>query len=261
MKYLTYLKNKNLSKATIKTYLLWAKKWDCFSQNKNVNKTLFIQYIKAINKFKKPNTTRLIYSATKQYLIFKKYKFILHPINIRLSTQVEISRNIVTKQQFNEWIKELNLKDFYQKRMWIILSLLFKTGVRAFELLNIKNQDILEDKIFLKGKGNKFRYIYLDSAFLQKIKNRYRFIIVAKNGRKITQKQLNLIIKNFSQKVGYYFTPHDLRRSFCTNLIKNGCNLKVVQKLMGHSNISITSRYICLTEEDIVNEYKKFVDL
>ncbi len=77
----------------------------------------------------------------------------------------------------------------------------------------------------------------------------------------ISIKQINSIIKRLSRK---YFqkeiTPHGLRRSYATNLLKNNVNIEVVKQTLGHTNINTTSRYIQITEEDIINEINKIMN-
>lgn len=256
MKYINYLKSRNLSNNTIKAYLSWSEKWNIFLNNKNPNKALLANFIKLLeNKKNKPATIHLAYFAIKNYLKFKKYKFVFY-LDIKLPKQVEIKKSIIERDIILNELEKLNLINFYENRLFLIIYILLNTGIRAFELINLKWEDFNKNKIIIKGKGNKFRYVYINESFFKFIKSKSKgYLIRSIKNKKISQKQLNLIVREFSKKIGVYFTPHDLRRSFCTHLIRNNCNIKIIQMLMGHSNIAVTSRYICLTESEIFNAY------
>lgn len=256
MKYINYLKTRNLSLNTIKAYLSWAKKWDLFLDNKKPNKSLLTKFIKLLQTKKlKPSSINLAFFAIKNYLLFQKHKFV-HFLDIKLPKQVEFRKSIVEREHILNKINELDLSDFYQKRLFIIIYILLNTGIRAFELINLKWEDFDHNRITIRGKGNKLRYVYINQSFFNLINPLSKgYVIKSIKNKKITQKQLNLIVREFAKKINLVFTPHDLRRSFCTHLIRNNCNLKIIQTLMGHSNISVTSRYICLTECEILDAY------
>lgn len=256
MKYINYLKNKNLSKNTIKSYLSWSKKWDKYVGNSKVNKTLFVKFIKSLQAKKlNPNSIKLAYCAIKNYLSFKKEKFI-YKLDVKLPSKVNVNRKIIERDFLLKKIFQLNLNNFYDKRLFTIIYILLNTGIRAFELINLKWEDFDGNKILIKGKGNKLRYVYINKEFFDYIKPlKTGYLIKSNKNKSITQKQLNTVIRDYAKQINFYFTPHDLRRSFCTHLIRNNCNLKIVQTLMGHSNISVTSRYICLTEDEILDAY------
>ncbi|MDE5617393.1 MAG: site-specific integrase, partial [Ureaplasma sp.] len=176
--------------------------------------------------------------------------------DIKLPKQIQIKLTIIEREIVLNELEKLNLLNFYEKRLFTIIYILLNTGIRAFELINLKWENFERNKILIKGKGNKFRYVYINEEFFKLINTKTKgYVIRSIKNKKISQKQLNLIVREFSKKIGLYFTPHDLRRSFCTHLIRNNCNIKIIQILMGHSNIAVTSRYICLTESEIFNAY------
>ena len=148
-----------------------------------------------------------------------------------------------------------------KKDYLLLFKFFLNTGIRAFELINLKWENFNQNKILIKGKGNKLRYVFIDKKFFKYIKPlKNGYLIKSIRNKHITQKQLNLIIRKFSLKININFTPHDLRRSFCTHLVRNNCNLKIIQILMGHSNLSVTSRYICLTEHEVLKIYNNIFE-
>ncbi len=125
-----------------------------------------------------------------------------------------------------------------------------------------KNKIYDKNKLKIKGKGNKIRVIFL-TKYLQELLLSWKANRIAINSKNklITIKQINTIIKKMSNK---YFnkelTPHDLRRSYATNLLKNNANIEIVRQTLGHSNINTTSRYIQINEEDIYKEIIKIMN-
>lgn len=255
MKYTTYLKNKNLSKNTIDTYWSNIQKWLKFLNGKPATKAKLTTFINEYNKNHSPSSVKLAFSAIISYLKYQKYdKLVLAANDIRLPSQVYINKNIIDIKEY-DLIKNLfeNEKNWYKKRNWLIFSILFTTGIRASELNQISKNAIIDKTVMIKGKGNKNRPVFLGNYLTSLINNwRSNQITISKNHKKLTYKQINLIIQKISQE---YFSkklsPHDLRRSFATNLSKNGIDLKTISLLLGHSNINTTSRYIFYTQEEI----------
>lgn len=255
MKYKTYLKNKNLSSNTIKAYWSNIERWLKFLNGKPATKAKLTTFINEYNKDHSPNSVKLAFSAIMSYLKYQKYdKLISAAHDIRLPSQVSINKNIIDIKEY-ESIKNnfKNERNWYKKRNWLIFSILFTTGIRVSELNQISKSAIIDKTIMIKGKGNKNRPVFLGNYLTTLINNwRSNQIIISKNHKKLTYKQINLIIKQISQEHFYKkLSPHDLRRSFATNLSRNGVDLKTISLLLGHSNINTTSRYIFYTQEEI----------
>ena len=264
MKYINYLKNKNLAKTTIDIYIKQYQKWYLYLGDRKPNKTLFVKYINNYAKTHQPNSVHLIYSSLISIFKFeKKWKLINQCKDIKLPKMQQINRKIISLQEYENVKNIVKLNSKIEKRNWIIFSFLFLTGVRVSELLEFnKNKIYDENKLKIKGKGNKIRVIFL-TKYLQELLTSWkanRIPINSKN-KLITIKQINTIVKTISNK---YFnkelTPHGLRRSYATNLLKNNVNIEVVKQTLGHSNINTTSRYIQINEEDIYQEITKIMN-
>lgn len=145
-------------------------------------------------------------------------------------------------------IEEIPLFGFENVRNRLILELLYGSGLRVSELVNLKVNDITEkDIIKVEGKGRKQRFvpisteakkilqIYLDERKKKNPKTDY--LITNGKGKKITRQGIWLILK----KYGFY--PHLLRHSFATHLVQRGMNIRNVQVMLGHSNLSTTEIY------------------
>ena len=157
------------------------------------------------------------------------------------------------------------------QRDLLILEMLYATGVRVGELVNIKVNDInkSERKIIILGKGNKERIVeygdyceeildlYLKEGYKELNKLNSEYLILNKNGGVLTERGvrylLDKIIKNTS--INKNISPHMIRHSFATHLLNEGCDLLTVQKLLGHESISATQVYTHVSTDRLKEVY------
>jgi len=160
-----------------------------------------------------------------------------------------------------------------------ILELLFSTGLRVSELTNLKKENINLDKdeFSIRGKGQKWRLVFLSNQakyWLKKyLKERtdidpslfIRYDRAAKDNQKslgITPRSVQRLVQKYSKVAGLTrkITVHTLRHSFATDLLSNGANLRAVQELLGHRNITTTQIYTHVTNEHLRKIYQNFHD-
>ena len=154
--------------------------------------------------------------------------------------------------------------DFESVRDRAIFELLYGSGMRASELINLRTQDlgyIRNNVIKVEGKGGKERFVPVSDKSKEALERyleirreiaRTEYLFVNKKGRKLTRQGLWFILK----KYGFY--PHLLRHSFATHLIEKGADLRSVQIMLGHSNISTTQIYTKVSPSHLkrtVDEY------
>ena len=150
------------------------------------------------------------------------------------------------------------------------MELLYATGVRVSELVNIKIDDIdINNKsIYVIGKGNKERVVFFNDVckkYIEKFINdskevrKDNYLIINNNGKQITTRGIRLIIDKIIHETSIIkkIHPHTLRHTFATHLLNNGCDLLTVQELLGHSSISTTGIYTHVTTEHIKDVYYK----
>ncbi len=166
-----------------------------------------------------------------------------------------------------------------------ILELLYSTGMRVSELSNLNLADIkpevLESREFaVLGKGRKARTVFLTDTAVYWLKrysslrkDEYKPLFVRYSGKymdkndtkgeslRITPRSIQRMIKKYALKAGIasVVTPHVLRHSFATHILKNGGDIRSVQELLGHSNISTTQIYTHLTNKDLKAVHQKFM--
>ena len=169
-----------------------------------------------------------------------------------------------------------NTKDHYGIRDKAMLELLYATGIRVSELIGLQTGDVHLTMGFVRciGKGNKERIIpigktalaalehYVNngrSHFISK-KNHDNALFLNHHGKQLTRQGFWKILKKLAQGAGIEkeLTPHTLRHSFATHLLENGADIRAVQELLGHSDISTTQIYTHVTKTRLRDVYSKF---
>ncbi len=168
-----------------------------------------------------------------------------------------------------------NKNDFRNKAM---IELMYSSGIRVSEIINVKLNDINLEHLSVKirGKGNKERiamfgeyakdciYDYLHNyrkEFLKKCDSEYLFVNV--HGKPVSRHSFWKIIKTIAKKQGLNadgISPHVLRHSFATHMIENGAELRVLQEMLGHSDISTTQRYTHLNIKYLEEKYNEIFE-
>lgn len=175
---------------------------------------------------------------------------------------------------YNELETILNIPDKSTplgQRDSVILELLYSTGIRVSELVNIKLKDInlSTRKIRILGKGNKERIvlygeylknlldIYLNDGREELVKNNQEYLVLNKNGSGLTTRGVRVIIDNILKKgeIDFHISPHVLRHTFATHMLDSGADLKSVQELLGHENLSTTQIYTHVSNERLRKVY------
>ena len=156
-----------------------------------------------------------------------------------------------------------------------ILELLYATGLRVSEMVNLNVQDVDFEEGFIRtwGKGSKERIVYVYPEALEHL-NEYiggprvellgqkkgeTALYVNHRGERLTRQWVWNVLKASAKKAGIdpKITPHTMRHSFATHLLQNGASLRHVQELLGHSSISTTQVYTHLTDNHVREEYEQ----
>jgi integrase/recombinase XerD len=153
-----------------------------------------------------------------------------------------------------------------------ILELMYACGLRVSEAAELKMSDVDVDAGILtcKGKGSKTRKVPVGKSAIEWLKNylivrrakeniEISNIFVTSSGRPINRQTIFLFIKEYAEKIGLEdVSPHTLRHSFATHLIQNSADVRSVQQLLGHADISTTQIYTHITDTHLRKTYEKF---
>ena len=190
-----------------------------------------------------------------------------------LITNPKLEKKLPNFLYYNDLEKILETPDqtnFFGLRDELIIELMYATGIRVSELVNIKISDIdlSNQSIRILGKGKKERIVYYNpvvEALLKKYFQIYRelnkkqsnYLFLNHYGDNLTTAGISYIINQVIKKISFkkHLTPHMLRHSFATHLLNNGCDLLTVQELLGHSSISTTGIYTHVTLDHIKDVY------
>jgi integrase/recombinase XerD len=172
-------------------------------------------------------------------------------------------------------LEQPNIRQQQGIRDKAILEALYATGMRVSEAANLKNDNVNLRVGFLRciGKGNKERVIplgkkavnslqrYLAVARPKLLKGRSsEYLFLNRFGKKISRQSLWKLIKRYARQAGIKkpIRPHILRHSFATHLLERGADLRSVQEMLGHSNISTTQIYTHINKERLKSIHRMF---
>ncbi len=157
-------------------------------------------------------------------------------------------------------------------RDYVMFELLYSSGLRVSELISIKLEDINFEAGFLRvfGKGSKERIVPLHMRAVERIKAYIReqrsailkkkhspYLFVTRRGGPMTRQRFWQTLKRTGRKLGIDISPHTMRHSFATHLLEGGADLRSLQKLLGHSDISTTQIYTKVTADRLRQVYSK----
>ena len=182
--------------------------------------------------------------------------------------------SVLSKEEV-DILLNIDLIDKFSYRNKAMIELMYATGLRVSELVNLKLNDIDLQISILKtmGKGNKERQIpigeyatsivtlYLHKARPLFLKHRHsEYLFITNQGTKMTRGQFYRLLHVIAKKRGITtpFSPHTLRHSFASHLLDNGADLRSIQEMLGHSNISSTQIYTHVSKESLKRDYKNY---
>jgi len=183
---------------------------------------------------------------------------------------------VLSVQEINEIINSVNLESPMGYRDIAILETLYSAGLRVSELCALEMNNILSDSSMLRvlGKGNKERFVPLGSKVIKLIDDYCKHdrsklvdkkksdgnIFLSKNGKQLTRMTIFNIMKKWTQISGINkdISPHTFRHSFATHLLEGGADLRAVQEMLGHSDISTTQIYTHLDNEYLKEVHQTF---
>ncbi len=277
IKYINYLQyEKKYTKDTINSYQSNLKQYLIYLDNINlleVNSDIIHKYLLSLKTMDSKTIAHYItvLNSFYNYLICNN-DITINPLEGVVHPKIKRKLPVfLTNEEINKLL-DINLNTAYDYRNKAMLELLFSSGLRVSELINIRMFDIDYDNLNIKvmGKGKKERIIQFDDvtkkALMEYITNYRSSLIKRENSDYLF---LNNLGKPIS-RIGFYkflkkqaitcnikkdISPHTIRHTFATILLKNGADLRVIQELLGHSDITTTQIYTHLINEQLKKEY------
>ena len=209
------------------------------------------------------------------YLIFEGY-IQKSPISDIESPKLEKKLpEVLSETEITKLIESYDLNDNFGQRNRTIIEVLYGTGIRVSELINLKLSNIFfkENIMKITGKGNKERFVPIGNIASSEIKVYLKIrnkniidskfsdiVFLNRYGRGLTRSMIFKIISDSYKRVGLdkKISPHTLRHSFATHLLKNGADLRTIQLILGHESITTTEIYTHLDTNHLEDVLKKF---
>lgn len=268
--FLKYIKSDNPAAITpenIRSFRLWLNRQPIkqYSSRNNSDKTL---------KKKTQNYYLISLRAFLKYLSKRNIKT-LSPEHIELAKVGERHLDLITKEELGRLLNAPKDGDLKSLRDKAILELLFSTGLRVSELCSLSRDiDLDADEFSIRGKGEKIRVVFLSEEAKSAVKKYLNkrvdvddamFVRIGKEKARggdlaLDRRSIERIVKHYAIKAGISkkVTPHVIRHCFATDLLTNGADLRAVQMLLGHANISTTQMYTHITDKELKRIHSQF---
>jgi site-specific recombinase XerD len=195
--------------------------------------------------------------------------------------RIELAKTAERQVDFLESSELARMLDVSKKhlRNHAILQLLFSTGLRVSELCSLnRDLDLSKDEFTIRGKGEKLRIVFLSKdarvslqQYLDSRKDFDEALFIQESPRavkqtedgvslRLTPRSVERLVKRIAIEAGISkkVTPHTIRHSFATDLLRNGADIRSVQMMLGHSNIATTQIYTHVTDKQLREVHKKF---
>ncbi|MDD7735202.1 MAG: site-specific tyrosine recombinase XerD [Bacilli bacterium] len=231
-------------------------------------------YIRFLSSQGKASSTIIRKVGTiKQFYVFLQKQNILKNKSslIELPKKDKYLPDVLSFEEVERLFEQPNLNKPDGIRDRAMLEIMYSSGIRVSELINLKLKQVNLDLGILKirGKGDKERIVPIgDFAkdyllnYLQKVRGKYDFyksqyVFLNKQGKVLSRQNFWKKIKKYasSADISLNVTPHTLRHSFATHLLENGSDLRLVQEILGHSNITTTQIYTHVSSKRILSAY------
>lgn len=234
----------------------------------------WLSYRKNI-EFSDRSNARALSAVKSLFKFLQKRQNIFNPVISKIKTpktEKSLPRTVSVNNFFkmSECISIFAKDDWCIKRDLALITLIYGSGLRISEALNINNNSFIsKDQIKVLGKGNKERIVPIlpiVQNYIEEYKNicPYKtkfdeYIFISKTGKKYSPRLFQKLIENIRRLLNMpeNITPHAFRHSFATDLLNAGVDMRSIQELLGHKTISSTQVYAHLNYDHLMEVYKK----
>ncbi|MDD5127256.1 MAG: tyrosine recombinase XerC [Dehalococcoidales bacterium] len=280
-RFLSYLKaEKNASPYTMRTYSRAINQFFEFLREKKIDslegidKNLWRSYTAYLmGKGAAKRSIACFHSALRSFLTYLKREEILSANPFKNAPSPKLDKrlpNFLTVTETVDLLKSPDLSKPEGQRDRAILELLYAAGLRVSELVNLDlNQiDMSGNEIRVWGKGAKERVVLMGEPAIKALQNYFAegrrellqnrkssAVFVSRYGQRLLPRRIQKILEKYAKRIGKSVHPHTLRHTFATHLLDGGADLRVVQELLGHSQLSTTQIYTHVTQSQARKVY------
>ncbi len=276
-KFLVFLKVElNYSELTIKSYQLDLTDFFEYIESKKINYLTitnhdvrgYLKYLDSCN-LKNSTISRRISTLRTFYNYLVDENIVENNVfhNVKNPKLEKKLPNYLNYNEMEELLESIDISTSEGLKRRLLIEMFYSTGCRVSEMINVKINDIdfTNKTIRIMGKGSKERIVYfgdyaskyLDN-YLSKVKCD-KYLFTNKKGEKLTINEVEQIVKDIMKHISIktHVTPHTLRHTFATHLLNNGADIKTVQELLGHANLSTTGIYTHVSSDRLKDIYFK----
>ena len=187
------------------------------------------------------------------------------------SMKIEYNIPLVkTKEEIDILLNSINKSDVLSIRDSAMFELIYSCGLRASEAISLKLNNDLGKFLIVKGKRNKMRSIPIGEVAREKLdryysesriilaKNKSQILFLGRRGEALSRQALSKRLENYCYDCGIIIHLHTLRHCFATHLLEGGADIRIVQELLGHSDIKTTQIYTSIADKQLENGYRQF---
>ena len=276
-KFLFFLKAElNYSELTIKSYQLDLTDFFGYIESKKINYLTitnhdvrgYLKYLDSCN-LKNSTISRRISTLRTFYNYLVDENIVENNVfhNVKNPKLEKKLPNYLNYNEMEELLESIDISTTEGLKKRLLIEMFYSTGCRVSEMINVKISDIdfTNKTIRIMGKGSKERIVYfgdyaskyLDN-YLSKVKCD-KYLFTNKKGEKLTTNEVEQIVKDIMKHITIktHVTPHTLRHTFATHLLNNGADIRTVQELLGHANLSTTGIYTHVSSDRLKDIYFK----
>lgn len=278
--FLAYIESeKGLSSNTVEAYFRDIRYFKDFLSKKvisrfeDVEKEDIVEYLSFLKtKYAASSIYRSFIAIKVLFRFLKKENVIKKDVTLYLDLPKiwQFLPSVLTTKEIELLLNQIETNDFIGSRDRAILELIYATGIRVSECCNLKILDVSDNYIKVMGKGKKQRIVPIGKKaiesvdhyllnFRNEIKN-IDYLFVTIKGKKIDRITIFNRIKLYAKgaNIKKNISPHTLRHSFATHLLENGADLRLIQDMLGHEDISTTDRYTHISKAHLKRAFENF---
>lgn len=276
-KFLFFLKVElNYSELTIKSYQLDLTDFFGYIESKKINYLTitnhdvrgYLKYLDSCN-LKNSTISRRISTLRTFYNYLVDENIVENNVfhNVKNPKLEKKLPNYLNYNEMEELLESIDISTTEGLKRRLLIEMFYSTGCRVSEMINVKISDIdfTNKTIRIMGKGSKERIVYFGdyaSKYLENYLSKVKcdkYLFTNKKGEKLTINEVEQIVKDIMKHISIktHVTPHTLRHTFATHLLNNGADIKTVQELLGHANLSTTGIYTHVSSDRLKDIYFK----
>ncbi len=277
--FISYLKlERRLSENTCNSYRIDLMQFDNFANKLigDLTKEDIDQYVSYLKSAYKENSyLRKVASLKSLNKYLRDYKLGSNDqIELLVAKKKEVRiPKFLTQNEIDMFLDQLENSTPTKTRDKAMFETLYSTGMRVSEIINVKVTDVNLDNgtIRVIGKGNKERIVIINHSSKESL-NEYIYsartklqtelcdtLFLNNKGNPLSRQGFNFILKKYAANVGITeISPHIFRHSIATHMLNNGGDLRMIQMLLGHANISTTEVYTHVSKQKILEDYNEF---